>query len=177
MPGATNVAPYYAGWQLANDSLLGAIGPLTPEQLALPVGSPSWPIWASVAHIAGVRVYWLCHVFGEPGQDTTPFRGLDLASGGWEDDLAQPRGADELVEALTSSWAIVARCLATWTPASLGQTAHRAWGERVQIHTRQSVLWRLITHDAFHTGEVSLALGSHGLGAIELWSGLSHLAD
>ena len=177
MQGATNVAPYYAGWQLANDSLIGAIEHLTPEQLALPVGSPTWPIWASVSHIAGTRVFWLCHVFGEPGIETTPFRTLDLASGGWEDDPAQPRRADELVEALSSTWGIIARCLETWTPESLGQTAARARGDTVRIHTRQSVLWRLITHDAFHSGEISLALGSNGLGAIEMWSGLSRLAD
>ena len=176
MTGATNVAPYYLGWQLVNDSLIGAIGPLRPEQLALPVGSPSWPIWASVAHLAGARAYWLCHVFGEPGLETTPFGDLDIAQVGWEDDLARPRRADELVAALTSTWAIVAHCLATWTPASLGGTARRPRGDQIQLHTRQSVLWRLITHDAYHAGEVSLTLGSHGLGAIDLWSKLSRPA-
>jgi hypothetical protein len=54
--GAPNVAPYYAGWQLANDRLIGAIEHLTPEQLALPVGLAMWPIWASVSHLAGARV-------------------------------------------------------------------------------------------------------------------------
>ena len=102
---------------------------------------------------------------------------MSLASTGWEDDLAHPRRADELVAALTSSWEIVARCLVKWTPESLSQTAQRVWGDKVQVHTRQSVLWRLITHDAFHSGEVSLTLGSHGLGAIEIWSKLSRLAD
>jgi hypothetical protein len=103
MQGATNVAPYYAGWQLANDSLIGAIEHLTRAQLALPLGWPTWPIWASVSHIAGARVFWL--------------------------------------------------------------------------HTRQSVLWRLITHDALHSVEISLALGRNGLGAVEMRSGLSRLAD
>jgi uncharacterized damage-inducible protein DinB len=168
--GAANVGPYYAGYQLANET---PIEHLTPEQLALPVGSPTWPIWASVSHIAGARVFWLCHVFGEPGLDTTPFSTVDIAKGGWEDDPAHPRRADELVEALTSSWNIIVRCLATWTPESLEQTARRVSGDIVRLHTRQSVLWRLITHDAFHSGEISLALGSHGLGSIEMWAGLS----
>jgi uncharacterized damage-inducible protein DinB len=177
MTGATSVAPYYAGWHLANEALVGLIADRTPEQLALPVGSPTWPTWASVSHIAGSRVYWLCHVFGEPGQEATPFRDLDLSNGGWEDDAEHPRRADELVEALNASWAIIARCLATWTPESLGQTAQRRWGDKVQIHTRQSVLLRLLTHDAYHSGEISLTLGSHGLGAFNMWSGLSRLAD
>jgi hypothetical protein len=98
---------------------------------------------------------------------------VDIASGGWEDDLEHPRRADELVDALTSSWNIIARCLATWSPESLDQTAQRVSGDTVRLHTRQSVLWRMITHDAFHSGEISLALGSHGLGSIDMWVKLS----
>jgi uncharacterized damage-inducible protein DinB len=171
---AATVAPYYEGWALANAELVRALRDLTPEQLALPVGTPTWPIWASAAHIAGARVYWLCHIFKEPGVETTPF--TDPTTG-WEDDLAHPRSAVELVGALDSSWRIVERCLLTWTPADLTYTVQRPRGGAVQIHSRQSILWRLITHDAFHSGEISLALGSNGLGAIDLWSGLSRLAD
>jgi uncharacterized damage-inducible protein DinB len=169
------IAPLYKGWDLFNESLIRALAPLTSAQLALPIGSPTWPIWASVSHLAGGRVYWLCHVFKEPGAETTPF--TDPTGFGWEDDLAHPRSADELVHALESSWRIVERCLATWTPETLGQEARRTRGTVVQIHTRQSVLIRLITHDAFHSGEVSSALGSNGLGAIEPWVGLSRVAE
>jgi hypothetical protein len=118
-------------------------------------------------------VYWLCHVFNEPGAETTPF--TDPSGVGWEDDLDHPRGADELVAALRSSWAIVEHTLAVWTPDSLTQEARRVRGDKVQIHTRQSVLMRMITHDAFHSGEISLILGSHGLGAIDMWKGLSRV--
>lgn len=64
----------------------------------------------------------------------------------------------------------------------MSETARRVRSGQVQLHTRQSVLWRLITHEAFHAGEISLALGAHGLGsksangAIDLWSGLSRQA-
>lgn len=174
----SGLAPYYAGWHLANQSLIAAIAPLSADQLALPVGSASWPIWASVSHLAGTRVYWLCHVFGEPGMETTPFTDPTL---GWEDDLAHPRRADELVHALTSTWGIVDRVLTTWTPESLGREARRKVQSGVQVHTRQSVLMRMITHDAFHCGEIALTLGSNGLsgtspnGPIDMWAGLSRL--
>jgi uncharacterized damage-inducible protein DinB len=171
MIAAASIAPFYEGWRLANDELIRALRDLTPEQLALPVGSPTWPIWASASHIAGPRVYWLCHIFGEPGAETTPFADPNV---GWEDDLGHPRSAAELVGALASTWRIVERCLQTWTPESLAQTARRVRGDGVvQLHTRQSVLWRIITHDAFHGGEISLALGSNGIGAIDLWGKLS----
>ena len=170
---SASLAPFYEGYRLFNDDLIKALAPLSAEQLALPVGSPTWPIWASASHLAGGRVFWLCHVFKEPGAETTPFN--DPSGFGWEDDLAHPRSADELVGALTSSWKIVEHCLATWTPETMQQGAERTRGTEVRLHTRQSVLMRLITHDAFHSGEISLALGSNGLPAIEPWGGLSRV--
>jgi uncharacterized damage-inducible protein DinB len=171
---SSSVAPFYEGWRLTNQSLIGALERLSPDQLQVPVGSPTWPIWASAAHLAGARVFWLCAVFKEPGAETTPF--TDPTGFGWEDDLGHPRTAEELVHALRSSWNIVERCLATWTPETLGHEARRVRNGEVRIHTRQSVLIRLITHDAYHCGEMSLTLGSHGLGAIDLWTGLSRIA-
>ncbi len=174
-----SIAPFYGGWHLANDSLIAAITDLTPEQLALPIASATWPLWASVSHIAGTRVYWLCHIFGEPGAEATPFSDPNA---GWEDDLARPRRADELVHALTSSWQIVEHTLATWSPDTLTREARRTRNGQVQIHTRQSVLMRLITHDAYHCGEIALTLGSRGLGGrspngpIDMWTGLSRIA-
>ena len=170
------IAPLFRGWQLQNERLVGRLRDLMPEQLQLPIGSPSWPVWASASHVAGARVMWLCHVFKEPGAETTAFGDLDLMHSGWEDDLEHPRGADELVHALESSWKIVGRCLSTWAPDSLEQEARRVRDGEVQIHTRQSVLLRLITHDAYHCGEMSLVLGSHGLGEIDLWRGLARIA-
>jgi len=85
------------------------------------------------------------------------------------------RRADELVRALESTWKIVEHCLATWTPESLGQESRRVRGDQVQMHTRQSVLYRLLTHDAYHTGEISLTLGSAGLGEVDLWRGLARI--
>jgi len=172
MSDSSTVAPFYKGWHLFNASLSEAIAPLSAAQLALPVGKADWPIWASVSHLAGTRVFWLCHIFKEPGAVTTPFTDPNV---GWEDDLSHPRGADELVHALRSTWSIVERCLETWTPETLEQEMPRSSGGTVRMHTRQSVLMRMITHDAFHSGEISLALGSHGLGSLEPWTGLSRV--
>jgi uncharacterized damage-inducible protein DinB len=175
------IAPFYAGWELENEALIGAIARLTPAQLATTMGEPPWPVWASVAHIAGTRVYWLCHVFGEAGAETTPFN--DPRGMGWEDDLAHSRSADELVGALRATWRIVEHTLATWTPDTLGREARRTTAAGVQLHTRQSVIMRMITHEAYHCGEIALTLGTHGLdartspnGPIDMWAGLGRLA-
>ena len=163
------VASYYDGWRFTNDRLVQTIGRLSAEQLGLAAAPNLWPIWATAAHIAGGRVYWLCRVFKEPGATHTPW--ADPASDGWEDDLSHPRGPDELVGALESTWRIVEGCLERWTPAMLQDEFHRELGGKVQIHTRQAVLYRILTHDAEHCGEISLTLGMHGLPGVDLWTG------
>jgi uncharacterized damage-inducible protein DinB len=113
-------------------------------------------------------VYWLCGVLKEAGAETTPF--TDPISGeGWEDHEDRPRSAIELREALDTSWAIAERCLTRWTREMLFEEFERHIRGTVQVHTRQSVLMRLITHDAFHAGEISMILGMHGLPEIDLW--------
>jgi uncharacterized damage-inducible protein DinB len=166
--GNESVAPFYEGWRKQNGRLVDAMRSLSDEELKLRAAPHQWPIWAIAAHTAGTRVYWLCGVFKEPGAETTPF--TDAASGyGWEDDENTPRGSDDLVTALESSWAIVERCLASWTTSMLNDEFSREIGGKTQRHTRQSVLMRMLTHDAYHSGEISQILGSHGLPEIDLW--------
>ncbi len=140
---------------------------MTVEQLAIRPSPELWPIWATVGHTAGARVYWLCHVIGEPGAETTPFpAGFDT---GWEDDLEHPRSADDLVAALDSTFRIIEGALDRWTFGMLAETIHRAHDGERQVHTRGSILQRLFSHEAYHCGELSQTLGIHGLPQIDLW--------
>lgn len=163
-----SIRPFYDGWQTYNARIVGVIGELTPEQLAIRPDPTLWPIWATIGHTAGTRVYWLCGVFGEPGAETTPFPD-PFAEVGWEDDLDAPRSAAELVAAMDTTWDIVAACLDRWTPAMLAEPFVREYAGNRQVHTRQSVLMRMLTHDAWHAGELSQTLGIHGLPQIDLW--------
>ncbi|TME56109.1 MAG: DinB family protein [Chloroflexi bacterium] len=164
-----NLAPFYEGWRFAQDRLVQRIGALSLEQLELRAAPHLWPIWAIAAHTAAVRPYWLCHIFKEPGAERTPFN--DPGGDGWEDDLTHPREAGELVSALQSTWTIVEDCLDRWTPAMLQDEFHREINGQVQLHTRQSVLMRLLTHDAYHCGEIAQTLGMHGLQEVDIWTG------
>ena len=152
---------FYAGWQLANGIPHRWGSELSlPEQLALPVGSPTWPSWASVSHVAGARVVLaLPRVWrAGPGRDAIP-RSLKLRTLAGKTISTIRAAPMSLSKRSRRHGSIVARCLATWTPESLGQTAPPHVGRQgPDPHTRQSVLWRLITHDAFHSGEVSLVL-------------------
>ncbi|TMC04409.1 MAG: DinB family protein, partial [Chloroflexi bacterium] len=84
-----SVAAIYEGWPKVQNHLVARLPNLTPEQLALKASPDGWPVWALISHLAGARVYWLCHIFKEPGADKTPF--ADPSGDGWEDHLDHPR--------------------------------------------------------------------------------------
>lgn len=163
------LADLYPDWPQYAARIRGAVADLDAAGLDLRMGPGHAPIWALAAHVAGTRVYWLCGVFGEPGAETTPF--IDAASGiGWEDDPDHPRTGAELASALDAGWAIVVDVLGRWTVDDLGLTASRIAPDGTpQVHTRASVLNRLMSHDAFHGGEISQLLGRHDLPPIDLW--------
>ena len=58
-------------WPQYNRRLREVIGAMSDEQLAIRPSPERWPIWATVGHTAGARVYWLCDIIGEPGAETT----------------------------------------------------------------------------------------------------------
>jgi len=162
-----SIRRFYDRWPQYNRRLTDVIAAMSEEQLGVRPAANLWPVWATVGHTAGARAYWLCAVAGEPGADTTPF--ADPTGAGWEDELAHPRTAPELVEALDTTWALVDRVLDSWTPEMLDETIERAYGDQRQLHSRASILQRLLTHEAYHCGELSQTLGIHGLPQIDLW--------
>ena len=162
-----SIRRFYDRWPQYNRRLTEVVRAMTDEQLAIRPSPDGLPIWATVGHTAGTRPYWLCDVLGEPGRQATPWP--DPVSDGWEDDLDHPRGSAELVAALDSTWAIVEGCLDRWTPDMLEQTIERRYADQVQVHSRASILQRMLTHDAYHCGELSQTLGIHGLPQIDLW--------
>src|SRR6202022_3611718 len=169
MTTQNSVAPFYDGWRIAQDRLVERISSLSPEELELRAAPHLWPIWAITAHTAGVRPYWRCQICKEPGAERTPFAGF--TDEGWEDDLSHPRAAGELVSALESTWAIVEDCLERGAPEMPQVSSPRETNGTIPIHPRQSVIMRLLTHDAYHCGEIAQALGMHGLPEVDIWSG------
>ena len=116
----------------------------------------------------------MCAIFKEPGAERAPF--VDPNGYGWEDDLAHPRGPSELTFALDSSWTIVEGCLQRWTPKMLQEEFRRESAGQIEIHTRQAVLMRLLTHDAYHGGEISQTLGMNRLKELDLWAARARTA-
>jgi uncharacterized damage-inducible protein DinB len=158
----------YSMWPQYNRRLVEVVRDMSPAQLAIRPSPDLSPLWATIGHTAGGRVYWLCGIVGEPGAEQTPFP--DAVTGvGWEDDEDTPRSAEELVDALETTFRIVDRCLDEWTFEQLDATVQRPFGDTVQTHTRGSILQRLLTHEAWHCGELSQTLGINRLPQIDLW--------
>ena len=65
--GEPTIRTVYSMWPQYNRRLCEVIGAMSDEQLAIRPAPDRWPIWATVGHTAGMRVYWLCDVVGEPG--------------------------------------------------------------------------------------------------------------
>ena len=158
---------FYDRWPQYQQRLVETVSPLTDEQLALRPAPDRWPIWATLAHLAEMRLYWLCNILDEPGAEATPWP--ELSDDGWEDDLGHPRSVAEIVEGLTSTFAIVDHVLDTWTVEMLDEQVDRPIRGTLQRHTRGSIIQRMFTHDAFHIGEVSQTLGANGIDAADIW--------
>ena len=158
----------YEMWPQYNRRLRDVIATMTDAQLAIRPAPDLLPIWATVGHTAAMRVYWLCEVVGEPGAELTPlWDGTTTID--WADDLDRPRSAGELALAMDASFGIIERCLDRWTVDMLGDQIRRTHKDSVQVHTRSSILQRMLTHEAWHAGELSQTLGIHGLPQPDLW--------
>ncbi len=150
---------FYTSWKAYQDHLKAALAPLTAEQLALRAAPSLRSIGENAAHIVGCRAGWFTEFLGEDG-------GADVkATARWDEPGAPARTAAELVQGLDRTWQFMADCLARWSPAEMRQTFPDDWdGKHVEL-SRAWVVWHVLEHDLHHGGEVSLALGVHGLPA------------
>ena len=158
----------FSTWAVLNQRLIDCVDTLSDEDLALAAGIGRWPIWAVVGHAACQRVFWLCDFAGEAGASATPFTQAAWNCPG-DDDLEHVLDAPALVEALTSTFAIIEGVLARWKIADLDDVLTQPdWGDD-RVHTRGAVIQRVHAHDLWHAGEVNEVLSRHGRAGIDIW--------
>jgi uncharacterized damage-inducible protein DinB len=76
-----------------------------------------------------------------------------------------------LVAMFEKTWHVIADALDHWTPADLEQlfSPPAYLQEEEPPHTRQWIVWHVLEHEIHHGGELSLALGTHGLESFYTW--------
>lgn len=170
----------FDGWQGYQTSLVHAVAPLTIDQLRWRPARSANSVGEVVRHISLGRVTWFTRM-SAPGSADVAGRIRD-----WEQDADGNRDivegalkitddAAQLVDWLERSWRMIATTLVAWKVDDLAQTYRHKWNGRVYAVSRQWTLWRILTHDVHHGGELSLMLGLQGIEAFELSGLFGHI--
>ncbi len=164
-----SLASIFDGWDGYQTSILHAIEPLTPEQIAWRPAPQLRSVGEVAGHIALGRIDWFKRM---PAPGSTALAEKAAALG--------PNANIELDKAvllswLAESWTMISDTLSQWTTADLERTYHhKYWGKNYNV-SYQWTIWRILTHDIHHGGELALMLGQQGLAVPELGDLFGHL--
>jgi len=168
----------YEGWESHQLALMRAVTPLLPEQLAWRPAPTQASVSDLITHIAGARLWWF-YKMSAPGsaalaRQIAPWAGETFDAGAlqelnrsqeanlhWEETLIKTRG--EAVGWLESTWQMIDATLHTWTVADLAQTYLHIRDDKTYAVTRQWTIWRVLSHDLHHGGQLALTLGLQGI--------------
>ena len=135
------------------------------DQLSLRAAEHLWSIRVLALHIVAVRASWFHRWMREGGPELARFLDID------DRPEAETLGAGEITAALRGTWSSLALSLGAWTESDLDRE-FQSWrpssgGER-PWRTRRWIVWHVAEHDLHHGGEISLTLGMHGLGGLDV---------
>jgi uncharacterized damage-inducible protein DinB len=168
------------GWNGYQESLVSAVKPLNPEQLAWRPAENLNSVGELVRHISLGRVVWFRRMHA-PGSAE-----ISSQVEYWQQDSVGNQYIDEkkieiadqasaLVHWLELSWQMIDQTLKEWKIADLSQSYRHVWNGTAYAVTRQWTIWRIMSHDIHHGGELSLMLGIQGIQAFELSTLFGHI--
>lgn len=166
------LASVFEGWDGYQQSLENAVRSLTPAQLVWRPAPRVRSLGEVIRHLALGRITWFARM-NPPGIDAVLARVPE-----WHQDEDGERHVDEaaipadnpeiLLEWLTLSWQPIHAMLAIWTLDDLFQTYPHRWDGQVYAISRQWTLWRVLSHDQHHGGQIAMMLAMQGIPAREL---------
>lgn len=170
----------YEGWAGHQTSLVHALAPLKAEQLLWRPAENLQSVGELARHISFGRIVWFWRM-NAPGS-------AELADqiSAWEEDGDGNRyitesdipiagDAAELVYWLEASWQMVAQTLNSWNVSDLGRSYHHTWNGDVYDVSYQWTIWRILSHDIHHGGQIALLLGMQGIPVFELGDLFGHI--
>ncbi|HET7877034.1 MAG TPA: DinB family protein [Methylomirabilota bacterium] len=168
---ALSLMDVYRGWDGYQSALVQAIGPRTPAELAWRGAARLRSVGEIASHVSSGRAGWFHHGLGEGGAEFA----REIAE--WRPEAAIVEDAAELVRRLEVTWRVVEAALRRWTTEDLATTFRHEYQGRTYDVPRQWVVWRVLTHDVHHGGELALALGVQGIAIPELGDQGGHLTE
>jgi uncharacterized damage-inducible protein DinB len=172
------LAAVFQGWEGYNTSLVRAIEPLTPEQLAFTPGGDIQSVGHIAAHIAFGRIDWFKRM-GAPGADERDqelHQSLKLSSTHQPNELPRMT-ADEIIKWLNKSWKMIEDNLNAWTVENLAETYHQPYQGNVYEVSKQWVIWRIMAHDIQHGGQLTILLRLQGIDPPDLSGQGGHIIE
>jgi len=167
------LAELFDGWGGYQTSLVHAIEPLSPEQLAWKRSAQVRSIGEIARHIALGRLSWFLRMRA-PGSE-----GLAAKIETWDYDphgtryIAEKaveidRDAGALVGWLDATWGMIDQTLNAWTVEDLAVTYRHVWRGDIYEISHQWTIWRIMAHDIHHGGQIARMLAVRGIEAFEL---------
>ncbi len=163
----------FDGWNGYQTSLVYAIQPLTREQLRWKPLKQLRSIGELARHIALGRINWFARM-DAPGSkelaakievwDHDPEGNRYVAEKALEIDCE----AGALVHWLEATWEMIDQTLNAWTVEDLSVTYRHVWRGDVYEISRQWTIWRIMSHDIHHGGQIARILAERGIEAFEL---------
>lgn len=180
MATTPELANIFDGWNGHQTSLVNAIAPLTPAQLGWRPAAHLQSVGELARHISLARITWFSRM-GAPGSEAV-VKQIDA----WEEDsdgnrdivesaLPITEQAPELVRWLELTWQMVEATLQRWNVSDLEKSYRHKWNGQVYDVSRQWTIWRILTHDVHHGGQIALMLGMQGINVFELGDLFGHI--
>ena len=162
----------YRGWDDHQISLVRAIAPLAREHLLWRPAPQLRSVGEIAGHIIAGRVNWLHRILGAGSAEFAE------RVAAWRPEDAIEERADELVRWLEDTWVMIQDALDRWTVADLAETLDLPpyQGKKYAL-TRQWIIWRILSHDIHHGGELAILLGIQGIAIPELGDEGGHLTE
>lgn len=164
----------YDGWDGYHTSILHTVEPLTPTQLAFRPAPGLRSVGEIASHIALGRIEWFARMPAPGSKElASQFQAKHAASLGDYQVIAADHEA--ITWWLNASWQMIDQALHQWTTADLARTFHHEYWGKVYAVSFQWTIWRILTHDIHHGGELALLLGMQQIEVPELGDLFGHL--
>ena len=166
----------FDGWDGFQTSIVHAVEPLTPAQLAFRPAPHLRSVGETAGHIALGRIGWFARMDAPRSRDLqAQAAGLELPGGNI--DPAMAGDVSLILHWLGATWEMIAVTLESWTTADLFKTYRHTYWDKVYAVSYQWTIWRILTHDVQHGGQLALLLGMQGLSVPELGDLGGHLTQ